>query len=189
MNSILWTLWTVFWQIGFFSIGGGYAIIPLIQEQVVNQFGWVSEKVFTDVITLSQMTPGPLAVNTSTFVGIQIAGIPGAIVATLGCIISGVTISIVLFHFFQKYQNSPYVFEVFQGLRAASTGLILSASATILLIAFFGASALPLMQAIDFYAIALFLLSLLILRKWKWNPIGLMLATGFCGLWIYGDLL
>ena len=71
-----------FFQIGLFSIGGGYAIIPLIQEQVVERFAWVSQKTFTDIITISQMTPGPLAVNTSTFIGIQIAGIPGAVLAT-----------------------------------------------------------------------------------------------------------
>ena len=73
-----------FFQIGLFSIGGGYAIIPLIQEQVVERFAWVSQKTFTDIITISQMTPGPLAVNTSTFIGIQIAGIPGAVLATFG---------------------------------------------------------------------------------------------------------
>lgn len=76
MNRI-WTLFYTFFKIGALSIGGGYAIIPLIQEQVVERAGWVSEKVFTDIITISQMTPGPLAVNTSTFVGLQIAGVPG----------------------------------------------------------------------------------------------------------------
>ena len=69
----------VFFKIGLFSIGGGYAIIPLIQAQVVEHYGWISQKTFTDIITISQMTPGPLAVNTSTFIGIQIAGIAGAV--------------------------------------------------------------------------------------------------------------
>ena len=64
-----------------FSSGGGYAVIPAIQQQVVNTYGWISQQTFTDIITISQMTPGPLAVNTSTFVGIRIAGLPGAIVA------------------------------------------------------------------------------------------------------------
>ena len=73
-----------FFQVGLFSIGGGYAIIPLIQEQVVEHYGWISQQVFTDIITISQMTPGPIAINSATFVGIQIAGLPGAIIATLG---------------------------------------------------------------------------------------------------------
>lgn len=75
--SVVWKLFIVFLRIGLFSIGGGYAIIPSIQEQVVEKTGWISEKMFTDIITISQMTPGPLAVNTSTFVGLQIGGIAG----------------------------------------------------------------------------------------------------------------
>ena len=97
----LWTLLITFFQIGLFSIGGGYAIIPLIQEQVVEKNSWVSQKIFTDIITISQMTPGPLAVNASTFVGIQIGGIPGAVLATTGCVLAGICISAVLYRFFQ----------------------------------------------------------------------------------------
>ena len=90
MMQALWQLFSVFLQIGAFSIGGGYAVIPMIRDQVVIHQGWITQKVFTDIITISQMTPGPLAINTSTFVGLQIAGIPGAVAATLGCIIPGV---------------------------------------------------------------------------------------------------
>ena len=105
MNSV-WTLFTEFLKIGFLSIGGGYAIIPLIQEQVVEKAGWISEKMFTDIITISQMTPGPLAVNTSTFVGLQIGGLPGALAATVGCTLCGIVISLVLYKFFQTHQSS-----------------------------------------------------------------------------------
>ena len=101
-------LFIIFFKIGLFSIGGGYAIIPLIQEQVVNNYHWISANTFTDIITISQMTPGPLAVNTSTFVGIQLAGISGAIVATIGCIFAGATISIILYLLFTKYKYSKY---------------------------------------------------------------------------------
>ena len=85
--NIIFDLFLKFLKIGLLSIGGGYAIIPLIQEQVVNKAGWITEKMFTDIITISQMTPGPLAVNTSTFVGLQIGGIAGAAAATLGCVL------------------------------------------------------------------------------------------------------
>ncbi len=81
--QMLWQLFSAFLQIGAFSIGGGYAVIPMIRDQVVIHHGWITQKVFTDIITISQMTPGPLAINTSTFVGLQIAGIPGAMTATL----------------------------------------------------------------------------------------------------------
>ena len=79
----------LFWsflQIGLFSFGGGYAAMPLIQGQVVTSHGWLTMSEFTDLITISQMTPGPIAVNSATFVGLKIAGIPGAVVATVGCI-------------------------------------------------------------------------------------------------------
>ena len=75
-------LFLSFIQIGLFSFGGGYAAIPLIQDQVVSIHGWLSMKEFTDLITISQMTPGPIAVNSATFVGIKIAGIPGALTAS-----------------------------------------------------------------------------------------------------------
>ena len=80
-------LFISFLQVGMFSFGGGYAAMPLIQGQVVTLHQWLSMEEFTDLITISQMTPGPIAVNSATFVGIKIAGIPGAIVATLGCIL------------------------------------------------------------------------------------------------------
>ena len=76
-----------FFQVGLFSIGGGYAAMPLIQAQVVDQHGWLSLSEFIDVITISQMTPGPIGINSATFVGIKIAGIGGALVATLGCVL------------------------------------------------------------------------------------------------------
>ena len=80
-------LFLSFLQIGLFSFGGGYAAMPLIQGQIVDAHGWLTMSEFTDLITISQMTPGPIAVNSATFVGINIAGIPGAIVATIGCIL------------------------------------------------------------------------------------------------------
>ena len=80
-------LFLSFLQIGLFSFGGGYAAMPLIQEQVTEIHPWLSMSEFTDLITISQMTPGPIAVNGATFIGIKMAGIPGALVATFGCIL------------------------------------------------------------------------------------------------------
>ena len=79
-------LFMSFLQIGLFSFGGGYAALPLIQEQIVELHGWLSQSEFTDLITISQMTPGPIAVNAATFVGFRVARIPGAVTATRGCI-------------------------------------------------------------------------------------------------------
>ncbi len=185
MNTVL-NLFLVFLKIGGLSIGGGYAIIPLIQEQVVEKTGWISEKMFTDIITISQMTPGPLAVNTSTFVGLQIGGVTGALAATAGCILCGMILSLILYRFFQTHQKSAYVLEVLNGLKSASLGLILSAAFTMILLALYGSNKPELsFSALNWTALFLFLTMLFILRKWKINPILIMLISGFAGLFFY----
>ena len=98
-------LFMSFLQIGLFSFGGGYAALPLIQEQLVELHGWLSQSEFTDLITISQMTPGPIAVNAATFVGIRVAGIPGAVTATLGCIFPSCVIVSILAFLYLKYKN------------------------------------------------------------------------------------
>lgn len=186
MITTLLNLLKSFLHIGLFSIGGGYATIPLIQEQVVSLHGWLTMQEFTDIITISQMTPGPLAVNTSTFVGIQIAGIPGAMIATLGCILSGFIISIALYIFFQKYHSSGYVFQILNGLKAASIGCIAASASTILLLALFHTSELSItLSSIDITAAILFLISLFALRKYHMNPIIIMVLSGVAGLFLY----
>lgn len=185
MMQTLWQLFTTFFQIGMFSIGGGYAVIPMIRDQVVVHQGWITQKTFADIITLSQMTPGPLAINTSTFVGLQIAGIPGAVTATLGCMIPGVAAALLLHLFFQRHKHSLYVSEVLEGLKAASVGLIMSAGGTILLLAFCGTFDWKGVSGADVPGIILFGFALLVLRKWKVNPVLLMLLTGGIGYFIY----
>lgn len=185
MNAI-WKLFVVFLKIGLLSIGGGYAIIPLIQEQVVGKTGWISEKMFTDIITISQMTPGPLAVNTSTFVGLQIGGIAGALAATIGCILCGIIISLSLYHFFQAHQKSAYVLEVLNGLKSASLGLIISAAFTIILLALYGSNKPELdFLSLNKTALLLFLTMLFVLRKWKINPVVIMTISGIAGVVFY----
>lgn len=186
--SVILELFFTFLKIGMFSIGGGYAIIPLIREQVVAQSGWIGEQTFTDIITISQMTPGPLAVNTSTFVGLQIGGITGAAAATAGCILCGVTVSLALYRFFQRYRRSAYVFEILGGLKAASLGLIVSAAATILMLTFFGTASLgPGLPHADpdLTALAMFFISMFALRRWKINPMVIMAASGVTGIFLY----
>lgn len=190
MNTIL-ELLTDFLQIGLFSIGGGYAVIPLIQEHVVDLRGWLSIQEFTDIITISQMTPGPLAVNTSTFVGLQIGGIPGAVAATLGCVFSGFVISLILCRVFDRYKKSEYGLKLLKGLKAASAGLIVSAAMTIIAMAFswsgenMAGSTDPLakisnmMQNLNWIAAVIFLSALILVRKVHLNPI---LVMGICGL-------
>ncbi len=186
MIKTLITLFISFLQIGLFSIGGGYAIIPLIQQQIVNFHHWLTLQEFTDIITISQMTPGPLAVNTSTFVGIRIAGIPGAIIATLGSILSGFILSIFLYKFFKKHNSVDSISNILKGLRSTSIGLIASSASTIILISFFSSSAVDISAVnLNAAAMVIFIVSLFLLRKYKLNPILIMVLTGFIGLFIY----
>lgn len=187
MWSLILVLLISFLQIGLFSIGGGYATIPLIQEQVVNIHKWLTFQEFTDIITISQMTPGPLAVNTSTFVGIRIAGIPGAITATFGCVISGFIISILLYNFFNKYRKINTILNVLNGLRAVSVGLIASSASTIILIAFSGVAKLEEIRKvnINIIAVVIFFTSIFLLRKFKINPMLMMILSGAAGFFLY----
>lgn len=171
-------LFLAFLQIGALSIGGGYATIPLIQNVVLGN-SWLTMQEFTDIITISQMTPGPIAVNTSTFVGMRIAGLPGAVVATIGCILVGVLLSMALSNVFMKYSSSPYVKEILLALRASSTGLILSAACTIVYSALFPQNT-PSILSVLICAGSLFLL-----RKYKLNTIYVIVITGFLGVLFY----
>lgn len=182
--SILFNLFIAFFKIGLFSIGGGYAIIPMINEQIVVTFHWLTTQEFTDIITISQMTPGPLAVNTSTFVGMRVAGVSGALIATFGCICMGVLIAFTIYHIFQKFSSSLYFMEVLRGLKASSLGLIASAAAIILFLAFFGSSSF-LFKNMNYIAILIFIITIAVSRKFKLNPILSMLISGLLGVIFY----
>lgn len=119
-------------------MGGGYAALPLIQTQMVNIHGWMTMKEFVDIITISQMTPGPIALNSATFVGIRIADIPGALIATLGCIVPSCIIVLLLAYFYKKYRELNLVKGVLAGLRPAVVALIASAGMSIVLLTFWG---------------------------------------------------
>ncbi|MFR2464707.1 MAG: chromate transporter [Clostridia bacterium] len=129
----------LFWsfvQIGLFSIGGGYAALPIIQRQVVEVHPWLTMTEFADVLTISQMTPGPIAINSASFVGIRIAGIGGAIVATVGCVLPSLVIVLLLAFIYYRYRKLTVIQGILDGLRPAVVGLIASAGLSILILAF-----------------------------------------------------
>jgi chromate transporter len=179
-----------FFQVGLFSIGGGYAAMPLIQNQVVDINHWLSMNEFADVITISQMTPGPIAINSSTFVGIRVAGMPGAVVATLGCVFPSCIIVLFLAYIYYKYRNLSVVKGVLNGLRPAVTAMIASAGFALVILAFWNGNSISNKLAdLDVTAVILFAISLVVLRKWKVNPIFVMLGAGVIGLIVYSILL
>ena len=175
-----------FFQIGLFSVGGGYAAMPLIQHQVVELNNWLTMQEFVDIITISQMTPGPIAINSATFVGIQIAGLSGAIVATLGCVFPSCVIVLTLAWVYFRYRNLSVVQGVLGGLRPAVVAMIASAGLSILILCLWDSGNISLsLSSIDWIGALLFVCALFALRKWKLNPIYVMLGAGVLGIILY----
>ena len=121
---LLLELFLVFVQIGAFAFGGGYAVLPLIQRFVVEERGWLSMKEMTDLVSISQMTPGPIAINSATFVGTKVAGIPGAIVATLGNVLPQFTLMMILAYFIFRDRKIAFLDRMLKGLKPGIVGLI-----------------------------------------------------------------
>ncbi len=179
-----------FFQIGLFSFGGGYAAMPLIQNQVVDLNGWLTMSEFADVITISQMTPGPIGINAATFVGIRIGGIQGAIVATIGCVLPSCVIVLSLAYIYYKYRGLDTVQGVLNGLRPAVIAMIGSAGVALMILAFWNGKAMTITgDGIDYVAVSVFTIAFIILRKWKVNPIHIMVVAGLIGLCIYPFVL
>ncbi|MBQ8382717.1 MAG: chromate transporter [Clostridia bacterium] len=174
-------LFFCFFQIGLFSIGGGYAAIPLIEAQVVDANGWLSVAEFTDLVTIAEMTPGPIAVNSATFVGIRLAGVPGAIVATLGCIAPSLILVALLAVLYSKFRKLDVMQNLLSTTRPVVVALIASAAVTLVLQAFFGGT----VAGLDPIAVVLFAAALLFLRLLKPSPILVMLACGVIGGGLY----
>ena len=127
---ILLRLFFEFAKTGLFAVGGGLATIPFLQD-LGARTGWFTDAQLTTMIAVSESTPGPMGVNMATYVGYQISGIPGAIVATLGLIFPSIVVIIIIAGFLQKFRQSKTVDAVFQGLRPASTALIASAGMSV----------------------------------------------------------
>ena len=178
---MLLALFWSFLQIGLFSIGGGYAAMPLIQNQVVQLHPWLTMSDFTDLVTLAEMTPGPIAINAATFVGIRVAGLPGAVVATLGCILPSCVLVSILAFVYYRYKGVAMLQSVLAGLRPAVVALIASAGLSILGQVAFQGKAVALENA-DWLGLGLFAVAFFILRRWKPNPVKVMALCGALGL-------
>ncbi len=182
-------LFLSFFQIGLFAIGGGYAAMPLIQNQVVVLNDWLTMDEFIDLVTIAEMTPGPIAINAATFVGTRIGGLPGAIISTIGCVTPSLIIVITLAWLYSKYREMPVIKNVLSCLRPAVIALIASAGLGIIKVAFWGNNDISgNVLDINLTAVILFALSIYILRKLKPNPIYIMFGTGVIGMIVYSLL-
>lgn len=175
-----------FFEIGLFSIGGGYAALPIIQDIIVEEHGWLSLTQFSDVVTISQMTPGPIAINAATFVGIEISGIAGAVVSVLGLVLPSIIIVLTLVLIYYKFKHLSIVDHIFDWLQPAVVALITSACISIIITAFYGPSGYVAgVTSIDFIAVTIFILALFVLQKFKLKPITVMMASAVIGIIIY----
>lgn len=172
-----------FLKIGAFSFGGGYAAMPLIQAQVVDKNQWLSLRDFTDLVTISQMTPGPIAINAATFVGLQVAGVPGAVFATLGDILPSCIFVTILAYFYTKYRHLTLMQGILKTLRPAVVSMIFVAGLIILIPALFQDGTLHFTNS-NFQPFAgfLFLLALLLLRQKRYKKIGSISVMLLCGI-------
>lgn len=121
-------LFLTFFKIGLFSFGGGYAMLPLIKQEVVDSNGWMTAESFTNIIGISQVTPGPLAINTATYVGYKTEGILGAISATLGVTLPSVIIIFLIATLFMKHKENKYAEGMLKYIRLCAVGLIAAAA-------------------------------------------------------------
>lgn len=174
-----------FFLVGLFSIGGGYAALPQIQYRVVEVNGWLTLPEFADMVTISQMTPGPIAINVATFVGIRMGGFPGALAATLGCVLPSCLIVLLLAVMYRRYKNLSGVKGVLSGLRPAVVALIASAALAVLLLSLFNGEPAA-WSALNPFSVILLIGCVIILRTLKPNPIFVMLGTGVLGIvWFF----
>jgi len=171
-----------FMKIGALSFGGGYAAIPLVQQQVVKVNGWMSNSEFMNVLAIDELTPGPIAINCATFVGMRMAGLPGAIAATFGCVLPPVIIAFILAKIYFKYSGAKLMSGALSGLKCMVVALIACTSITII------KSSILANNTIDIFGVVIFFIALFVLKKFKTEPILVILASGLVGL-IYALLV
>lgn len=179
----------LFWsfaQIGLFSFGGGYAALPIIQKQVVSVHHWLTLQEFMDILAISQMTPGPVAINTATFVGMRVLGLPGAITATLGCVVPSFMVVLIIAYFYNKYKNIWVMQGLLAGLRPATVSLIATSGLGILIAALYHveieAFAIKNIASLDIPAAATFVFGMFLLGKRRSDPIYIIIGAGFLGI-------
>lgn len=187
--SVIIELFTAFLKIGLFSFGGGYAIIPFLQSEAVNR-SWLTVAEFLDIVAVSQVTPGPIAVNMATFVGYRQYGIAGSFAATFGVCLPSLVLVIIASYFIAKVNKSKIVKGAFYGLRPAACGLIGASAINIL-----WSELLPGIEKLNFtgffsnisiFALIIFAVAFVCMFKLKVNPIFVIIGAAVVGI-LYGQ--
>lgn len=189
---IFWQLFYVFLRIGLFSFGGGLAMIALIQNEVVEKHGWLTAQEFTDVVATSQITPGPVGINTATYTGYTAVvnagyaewlGIVGALLASLSVILLPLLVMMIVWHFLVKHKANPIIASIMSVIRLAVVGLIAAAALLMMTPETFGTYSNSPIQL--FISIGIFLATFIAAFKFKVSPILLILLSGAVGGVLY----
>jgi chromate transporter len=181
-------LFYTFFKIGLFGFGGGYAMLSMIQGEVVTRYGWLTAQEFTDIVAISQMTPGPIGINSATYVGYTTIadcygtnyGILGSIIATFAVVLPSFLLMLTISKFFLKYQKHPAIETVFKGLRPAVVGLLAAAALVLMNEENFGSDNKQIL-----ISIILFIATFICSYKFKKNPILLIIISGIIGFLVY----
>jgi chromate transporter len=190
---ILIELFYTFFKIGLFGFGGGYGMLSLIQGEVVTRYGWMTMQEFTDIVAVSQMTPGPIGINSATYVGytavVNAGGSPlmavvGSLTASFAVMLPSFVLMIIVSRYFMKYSKHKRVEALFKVLRPTVVGLIASAALLLMNSANFGSFAV---DSLHFWvSVALFLFAFVALRLFKISPILILVICGAIGGIVYG---
>ncbi len=182
---ICFQLFRTFFLIGLFSFGGGLASMELIRSRVVTQQAWLTDSEFTDIISISEMTPGPLGINIASFVGTRVAGVPGTLAATIAYVLPAMLIVMILARIYYKYRNLDRVQGVLKGLRPAVAAMVLAAAVKLAGNAFWGGITSFGLPDTNWAAVAIAALFFVLLQKKKAGPVQAILASGVLGAVVY----
>ena len=174
---ILLELFFAFFKVGLFAIGGGLATLPFLYE-LTEKYDWITVSDISNLVAISESTPGPLGINIATYVGFLQSGVAGAVTASLGLIVPSIIIIVVIAKFLSKFRGSKIVKDVFYGLRAASTALIAVAGLGVARLAFFGEKMTEFFWQGAILAVVLFFAT----KKLKWHPIVFIAISAIIGV-------
>ena len=178
----------LFWEflkIGLFAVGGGMATLPFLQD-LAEKTGWYSQSLITDMIAISESTPGPIGINMATYVGCNVAGFLGGVVATMGEILPAIVIVVTVSRYLEKFRGSMLVDAAFYGLRPAVTGLIAAAGISVVQVAMFHFDLYRqtgvLMDAFDLKKIVFFVVAFAAIKKFKLHPVVYIACAAVVGI-------
>jgi chromate transporter len=169
-------LFLTFLKMGCLTFGGGYAMIPIVERELINKKDWITMEEVMDYYTIAQITPGIIAVNLSTFVGFKKKGPLGGVLTTIGFVLPGITLMVLAAFFIRNIEDYPVVVHAFTGIRVAVGALILD-------------TVIKMMKGIfkDWKTLVIYIAAFLLSAIWGFSPMIIVLAAGLAGLFIYRD--